>query len=828
MAHKHILFSLIATCGLLLVTSAAQATSLDWAGDAKNNAENGFLAPSQDLMIVVDSSPLKGATGARVQFTTNTGKTRETRAMTHHGTSHWDQHDQWKLSLGHFPEGTAIEYAIKVIGTNQTLRIDDNGRPFRVTVDNERAAIRWIGNMRTQPEAGELDSGEELSLRCEMKPIGVAISAEVGVSIDNGASWTNVPMVKGRTVDKEEAWFSELGTYPEGTAIRYYIRGQNANGDSTWDSNTGSDYRIRVQSPIRDITMDKARYNPGETAHIAIDLQPASSETNGELTIQIRRLGQVLSQMKQTISFPSNGIRTVTIPWTTPPEDFQGYGIDVDWMVDGEIRDSRSSAIDVSSDWTRFPRFGFFSEYPDGDDAEGQSSELATFHLNAIQFYDWKWTHDRLVPYAEDGTPADVFTQVGGRVQSFQTVKDKIDALHDRNIAAMSYTLMYGDSGNSEPEHIEWAAFKVPNSTNRTDIRKHDAGSYKIWVMDVSNPGWKTHLFSEFIDAIDKAGFDGIHLDNLGAAQNYRYNSDDLIPEREAFPQFISEAREHIRKTTPDARLTHNDVMGNYLNEIAASDSDIYYSEVWSRHSYQDIRDNIREAQIAGNGKPVVLAAYINRKPWDEMGNPSQPPLPTFINDASAKLMAATVFANGGFRIELGNDGDMLVNEYFPLKKPRMHEGLRRSMRDIYDFVVRYENWLAYDPLHPLRDTTDSLSISSDTHKLSKRGDSGVIWTLAKTRNDGALALNLINLYGVDDQWRNVSANPKSQTNITLKVKVDTPVQQVLLATPDDGLGRAVEVPFKQRQTDGDIFITITVPSLNFWDLILLIPTEKN
>jgi len=42
---------------LLLCASAATAEDLQWAGDTKNTAANGFLAPSQDLVIVVDSRP---------------------------------------------------------------------------------------------------------------------------------------------------------------------------------------------------------------------------------------------------------------------------------------------------------------------------------------------------------------------------------------------------------------------------------------------------------------------------------------------------------------------------------------------------------------------------------------------------------------------------------------------------------------------------------------------------------------------------------------------------------------------------------------------------
>ena len=383
-------------------------------------------------------------------------------------------------------------------------------------------------------------------------------------------------------------------------------------------------------------------------------------------------------------------------------------------------------------------------------------------------------------------------------------------------MAALSYNLMYGDSGNDAPEHVEWAAFKTPNSTNLWDIRQHDAGSYKIWVMDVSNPDWKAHLFGQFLDALDQAGFDGIHLDNLGGAWCYKYDSDVGIPEREEFPRFIAEARAFLRQTHPRAVVTHNDVMGNYLPEIARSDAAVYYSEVWSRHSYRDLRDNVREVRAAAPDKAIVFAAYINRKPWDEMGDPAQPPLPTFVNDASARLLDAALFAHGAGHIELGDDGQLLVNEYFPARAPRMHAGLSRALRDLYDFAVRYEELLFAN----LRDASDERRISSPTHRLSSDAESGAIWTVARERADGTLALNLINLNGVDDQWRNPCANPKPQKNIVLKIRTDRKFRRAFLATPDDDLGRPRELPIQQDEAG----VAIVVPRLEFWNLVVLAP----
>lgn len=793
---------------LLLGASAASAADLEWAGWAKNTADRGLLAPSQDLIVVVDSKPLGATTNARVHFAVDGGE-EKTRALAHHGTANYDTHDRWTANLGAFPEGARIAYFLEVAGATQTVQLGDT-----VTVRNAAAPIRWIGNLRTEPAPGALEPGAELHVFSEMKPAGVAVAAEVGVSTNAGAAWKTVPMARAESANGHDLWSASLGGFPEGAAIRLYVRAQNAAGDSFWDSNGGADYRLRANSPIRDVYPDKGRYAPGETARIRIDLNPFGPETNAFLHVRFKHLEKDLHRILRRV----DGTNAFVFPWKTPTHDFRGYGVDVDLLVDGQIRDSRSTALDVSSDWTRFPRMGFFSEYPAGDGADALAAGLAKFHLNAIQFYDWKWTHDRLVPYDADGQPLNVFTQVGGRVQSFAAVTAKVAAVQARNMAALSYNLMYGDSGNAEPEHVERAAFKVPNSTNLRDIRQHDAGSYKIWVMDVSHPDWKAHVFDQFADAMDRAGFDGIHLDNLGGAWCYKHDSDVGISEREEFPKFIAEARAALRRTCPGAVVTHNDVMGNYLPEIARSDADVYYSEVWSRHTYRDLRDNVREVRAAAPDKAIVFAAYINRKPWDEMGDPSQPPLPTFVNDASARLLDAALFAHGAGHVELGDDGQLLVNEYFPARAPRMHPGLSRAMRDYYDFAVRYEELLFAD----LREA--DLRIDSPTHRLSPDGESGAIWIAARERADGAVALNLINLNGVDDHWRNPSANPTPQTNVALRIRTDRPFRRAFLATPDDGLGRMRPLPFKTGADATGAFVELSVPRLEFWNLVVLAP----
>ena len=160
----------------------ALAADLEWAGWSKNTADRGLLAPSQELIVVVDSKPLGAATNAQVRFSVD-GSAEQARAMNHHGTANYDTHDRWKANLGAFPEGAVVSYRLEVAGPNQTFQFSD-----QATVRNAAAPIRWIGNLRTEPAPGDLNPGEELRVFSDLQPPGVAIAAEVGVSTNDGAT----------------------------------------------------------------------------------------------------------------------------------------------------------------------------------------------------------------------------------------------------------------------------------------------------------------------------------------------------------------------------------------------------------------------------------------------------------------------------------------------------------------------------------------------------------------------------------------------------------------------------------------------------------------
>ena len=75
-----------------------------------------------------------------------------------------------------------------------------------------------------------------------------------------------------------------------------------------------------------------------------------------------------------------------------------------------------------------------------------------------------------------------------------------------------------------------------------------------------------------------------------------------------------------------------------------------------------------------------------------------------------------------------------------------------------------------------MSDGTAAANLSSSSHTLSKNGQSGSIWTIVKLWRDEFDTLNLVNLNGVDEVWRNRSARPPAQSNIAMKYYTDKKV----------------------------------------------------
>jgi dextranase len=234
------------------------------------------------------------------------------------------------------------------------------------------------------------------------------------------------------------------------------------------------------------------------------------------------------------------------------------------------------------------------------------------------------------------------------------------------------------------------------------------------------------------------------------------------------------------------------------------SQQDFVYIEVWPPDTkYQDLNRLIIEAQTLSDGKPVVLAAYID---------PEQ--------TVNARLTDAVIFASGGYHIELGEPGGMLADPYFP-KYGRMSDDLATALRRYYDFLVRYENVLSLDT----QDTTARRSgqvtiegIDTDASHLCHK-----VWVITR-EGPGCEAINLINLLDVSEPAWN---GPHDQhvapvTNLRVRCYSHQPVRRIWWATPDGANPQIHALDFRVGTDEKGTYVTFAVPVLVYWDLIIV------
>ncbi len=543
---------------------------------------------------------------------------------------------------------------------------------------------------------------------------------------------------------------------------------------------------------VTHIDLDKAFYHPGEPVNLKVTVAnqlSASDQVNVQLLVthladQIAAQSQpvTLDGLEQTLSF------TITPPEIAPA----GYGIDVQVSgPGGAVLASASASFDLLNDWTQNPRYGFMTNYTPGrTDLEEVMASLARYHVNGLQFYDWMYRHEQLL------TSSDPYTDLWSTVpHSIKTIDAMIDAAHQYDIAAMPYTAVYASSMAFYKEHPDWAIFDMGG-------KPLFFGGDMMAYMD-PRPGspWTVHLLDQFKQVLQQTGFDGIHLDQYGDpktgydAQGKSYN---LAP---VMAEFIDLTKALVDQYRSDGAVVFNCVTNWPVETVAPSGEDFVYIEVWSPYDwFTDLHSLIVNAQNLSNGKPVVLAAYIDAA-----------------NEVNARIMDAAIFASGGSRIELGENDGMLAEAYFPNYKVMSPE-LATDIQRYYDFMVRYEDVIGPSTKDGTIQSQNNVHIANVLTAPGSPSDK--VWPIIR-QSPGRTAINLVNLLGIKKPNWAVRAltSPTPLSNFILTYS-DAPGQaaHIWLASPDSADLALQPLDFNQ---DGST-ITLTVPSLNYWGMILI------
>lgn len=593
-----------------------------------------------------------------------------------------------------------------------------------------------------------------------------------------------------------------------------------------------------------ELTTDKVRYEPESTVRFTSKyLLPDNAKVrylHGNTVIKTDEIGE-----KQSWS------------WKVPAQNFTGYLAEI-YVTDGIAEQTLATiGIDVSTEWGRFPRYGFVSHYGSDKTVEQVKKEvdmLNRYHMTGIQFYDWQWQHHKLIPEG-----ASQWKDVGLRDVFKSSIENYITKLHEVGSKCMFYDLLYGVTGNivdgkpDTPANLD-GKDGISSDWGWIDLHANDKGGYdlhqvqyplgswpSIYVMNPGNQDWVNYLSKEIKKVYQHLKFDGYHIDQLGR-------------QREAYYVNLQSKTEDGQKvyTGGDRRDTH-DFEGYYANFINRMKSDskdkslvmnavsnfggskivgtnnveFGYNEMWSADDYlwnyrKIIQDNRRN-----NGKNTfntVFAAYQHCR----NGKEGQ------FRTSSALFGNATIFALGGSRIELSGD-HMLYTEYFPDNKRNMSSKLQKSIIHYYDFLVAYENYLRDGNAETsVNMTMEGVNVAawdfSEPDPTKEKAEDQTIGpkpysvNTYSTMKGNVTAIQLLNYSNFSRDNFNIrdikETMPEPNVLLNKKIILDdaAPVARIWVASPDCFGGAPQEVVFTQN--NGKVIFTL--PSLEYWTMVVV------
>ncbi|NWJ50363.1 MAG: cycloisomaltooligosaccharide glucanotransferase [Bacteroidetes bacterium] len=544
------------------------------------------------------------------------------------------------------------------------------------------------------------------------------------------------------------------------------------------------------------ISTDKACYKPNEQVTFNIDNHlPATTK------IRYKYLNETIYE---------TSLNGLTWNWKVPSDDFKGYMIDLYDIINGAEKIYGSIAVDVSSSWSHFPRYGFLSKYPKLADSEMEivMNNLNRYHINGIQFYDWEYKHH--LPLAGTNTnPFSIWKDIMNRDTYLSTVKQYINLSHQHGMMAMFYNLGFGALNDAYYDGVseQWFLYTDKNHVNRDQFNL-PCPPFKsnIYLLDPSNIGWQNYIGAKNNDVYSVFNFDGFHIDQLGdrgkALFTYTGNTINLD---EAYPSLI----ESMKRTASDKKLVMNAVNQYGQQGIVSKPVEFLYTEVWSpNEGYKNLADIITANDaLSNNSKKTVLAAYMN---YDLANNPG------YFNTPGVLLTDAVIFAFGGSHLELGEH--MLSKEYFPNENLQMNNDLKTSLSKYYDFLVAYENLLRDGGIF------NNPTITSSGNQLQLANwppQSGKVAVIGKDFSSKQV-LHLINFANaISFDWRDKNGTqtiPKTIQNCTLYFSTNKTVSKVWYASPDVNFGTSSKLAFTQSGNQ----VSFILPSLQYWDMIVI------
>lgn len=565
----------------------------------------------------------------------------------------------------------------------------------------------------------------------------------------------------------------------------------SCSSDDTFNISKASSLQPAVEITSRltlELSTDKALYAPGQIISFSVKGNlPAGA------TVRYRHGADVVEEQ------PLSGS---TWTWTAPSQDFTGYLVDIYTKNGSGETVYGTIAVDVSSDWNRFPRYGFVATYDKSKTQKTIDAEMALlnrYHINGVQFYDWHYAHHQ--PY----TPDAVYTDIANREIDADVVRRYISAQHGYGMKSMFYNLCYGALDNAAQKGVkdQWYLYKDQNHSKKDCLNMLSDWKSDIYLTDPNNTDWQKYLAAQNKDVYEHFDFDGYHIDQVGDRGTVYDFYGNTVNLPSGFANFIKA----MKQAEPGKRLVMNAV-ANYgqLNIANTGDVDFLYSELWGGESqFADLLSILNQNRSYRPGAGQVYAAYMDYECNDK----------SEFNTPGVLLTDAVMFAIGADHLELGDH--MLCHEYFPNSHLAMSDDLKSQLVCYYDFFTAYEDLLRVEGQ---QNDDDIYATSSDVTIANWPPRLGTVTAYTKTVDDKKV-VNLLNFVNANSlSWRDLKGDmpePQQINGLTLAVKAGN-VKRIWVASPDCYGGVAQELHFEKN---GDR-VVFTVPMLKYWSMIVI------
>ena len=518
-------------------------------------------------------------------------------------------------------------------------------------------------------------------------------------------------------------------------------------------------------------------FKPGQDIEFQLGLtDPDQLDFPLEVNLKIWHIFTPLDYLVENITSIKDLV-DLTLCWSPPAGLKGGFGVLCELTgSNGVPLRSTTTAFDILDDWTKFPRYGFLSDFfPDREDVDEILKNLLRFHVNGLQYYDWQYRHDLLIP------PENTYLDPLGRELSLDTIKLFLQKCKISGIKSMPYMAVYAASLEFWKNHPEWALYDPEGKPYYFEDF--------LGIMDPSpSSPWIQHIKKECGRVLLELDFDGIHIDQYGEPKEGINAAGDRVDLPAAFQRFIND----LKTTHPRATIVFNAVKNWPIESLASSQQDFMYIEVWPPNtSYQELGGIVTRARTLSGEKPVVIAAYI----------PAE-------NKANIRLADATIFSNGGTRIEIGEGKRLLTDPYFPKHEP-LSPDLENALLNYHDFLVCYG-----DLIGPSQMRTMDIPVSAPA---------GIVSTCCVT--EGFISICLVNHTGIKSlNWDQNHEDPEVQENSEITFTTSMKITNAWWGSPDQPDWKLSPVDWVQESG----VCRVHIPRLYYWGTLVLAVQDKD